>query len=276
MGNQMIDPALHGTPARIGQVVLGEQRAIGDGFTSLRFAEDTFYPDAASLLMVDHFVMSKPTFAPHLHAGMAVVTALFDDSRGVMRNRDTLGNAILAAGDLYWLTAGAGAAHETRPDDGARAHGLQIFIDLPLRLKTRPASALYVRAADVPVLDSAGHRVRVVLGASGDATGAEAPRALTLLDGRLRAGGAFVHLLPPGWHAWTYVVAGRMTVRVQGQARLLLAGQALAVGAGPASGIELESDTPTHFVLLAAPSAGAPAQHAAALANNGAVPAAAQ
>ena len=44
-------------------------------------------------------------------------------------------------------------------------------------------------AEDVPVLEGQGHRVRVVLGRSGEAIGAEGtPEEMTMLDGFLQAG----------------------------------------------------------------------------------------
>jgi len=253
MGNQTIDKALDRGQARLGKVVSAIRREIGDGFTSLHFSEEQFGRDMAPLTMVDHFTMTEPTFAPHLHVGMSVLTALFDDARGGFLSRDTLGrNILLKAGELYWLTAAMGAVHEQRPEGGARAHGLQIFVDLPDRLKATPSHALHVRADAIPVLDGAGHRVRVVLGASGGAVGAQGAQELTLLDGALRDDGRFTHHLPRGRHAWIYAVSGGLTVRSHGEQRRLAEGQATTIGAGLATDITVESTAPAHFVLLAA------------------------
>lgn len=262
MGNQMIDATLHGTPVRLGPVVLAARRHIGEGFSSLRFAEEQLGKNPGGLMMVDHFVMTAPTFAPHLHVGMSVVTALFDGARGGLLNRDTLGrNITQRPGDLYWLTAAIGAVHEQRPEEGARAHGLQIFVDLPDCFKGMPAHALHVHAAEVPVLDGAGYRVRVVLGMSGGMVGAQSsPQEMTLLDGRLYDGGRFLHQLPPGRHAWIYAVAGALTVGAQGGQRLLQAGQATSVSAGSATDISVEAADAAHFVMLAT---GAVHAHAA-------------
>jgi len=129
------------------------------------------------LLTVDHFVMTAPTFEPHLHSGISAFTAMFEDSEGALLNRDTLRhNIALKAGDLYWLAAVSGAAHEEKPEEGARTHALQIFVNLPSRLKKEPAHAHHVEAKDVPVLEGLEHRVRVVLGRSGEAVGAQDTR----------------------------------------------------------------------------------------------------
>jgi redox-sensitive bicupin YhaK (pirin superfamily) len=34
------------------------------------------------LVMVDHYVMTEPTFGVHPHAGMSAVSLLFEDGRG--------------------------------------------------------------------------------------------------------------------------------------------------------------------------------------------------
>jgi len=157
---------------RLGQPVAGVAHKIGDGFTAQHFSKAMFGDSMSPLLMVDHFVMTSPTFAPHVHNGISAVTVMFEDSQGKFLNRDTLGHDIaLKGGDLYWLAAASGAAHEERPEDGARTHALQIFVDMPESLKRKPACAFHVRAEDVPVIQHRSARVRVVLGRRGHVAG---------------------------------------------------------------------------------------------------------
>jgi hypothetical protein len=238
---------------RLGRVIDGVPQRIGTGFSALHFSEEMFEGRMDPFLMVDHFVMTAPTFAPHMHAGISAVTAMFEDSEGSFLNRDTLGhNIALKAGDLYWLTAASGAAHEEKPEDGARTHALQIFVNLPAHLKKAPARALYVRTEEVPLLEGEDYRVRVVLGSSGGVTGATAtPGNITLLDGSLEPGGEFVHTLAEGQQAWVYAVSGQLAVRTQGEVRVLESGQSTTVGAGPATDLIFESNVPTHFAMLA-------------------------
>lgn len=247
---------IHGADAlspRLGETVLGAPHRIGSNFSATHFSEEVFDGRMDPLLMVDHFVMTGPTFEPHLHAGISAVTVMFEDATGHFLNRDTLGRDVaLEPGDLYWLAAASGAAHEERPAEGARVHALQVFVNLPARLKAQPARALHVRAADIPVLEGRGHRVRVVLGQSGDVVGAGGtPEEMTLLDGFLQPGGAFAHALPEGRQAWIYAVSGRVSVRCREEERLLPEGGALAVGAGSAAEIILEAAEAAHVVLMA-------------------------
>jgi len=233
---------------RLGDVVSGVEHNIGDGFTAKHFSAAMFGGRMDPLLMVDHFVMTAPTFAPHMHEGISAVTAMFEDSRGAFLNRDTLGHDIaLRGGDLYWLAAASGAAHEEKPEAGARIHALQIFVDLPGRLKTAPARAVLVQAQNVPVLEGEGRRVRVVLDRSG-----ETPEPMTLLDGFLEARGRFAHVVPRGWSAWIYAVSGTLRVQCGGEARDLPAGSATTLAAGGAVETILDAAQPAHFAVLSA------------------------
>ena len=238
---------------RVGPAVAAVPHRIGDGFSARHFSEEMFGGTMDPLLMVDHFVMTAPTFDPHLHAGISAVTAMFEDSRGTFLNRDTLGhNVALKGGDLYWLAAASGAAHEEKPAEGARIHALQLFVNLPERLKKCPARSLKVDAGAVPVLQGDDHRVRVVLGRSGEAEGATGtPEEMTMLDGFLDAGGRFTHGLPEGRQAWIYAVSGSLTVHSGNEARLIEDGTATTVAAGAVTDIRLTADAPAHFVLLA-------------------------
>src|SRR5262249_6965828 len=154
---------------------------------------------------------------------------------GAFLNRDTLGhNVALKGGDLYWLAAASGAAHEEKPAEGARIHALQIFVNLPERLKHSPARALKVDAEGIPVIEGEGHRVRIVLGRSGVTQGATGtPEEMTLLDGFVHAG-RFVHPLPEGRQAWIYAVSGSVEVRDGDEVQTIEAGTATTVAAGPA------------------------------------------
>ncbi|WP_198351311.1 pirin family protein [Flavisphingomonas formosensis] len=239
--------------ARLGPVVTGVPHAIGEGFSANHFSEEMFGGSMDPLLMVDHFVMTAPTFDPHLHAGISAVTAMFEDSVGGFLNRDTLGHNIeLKAGDLYWLAAASGAAHEEKPGPGSRIHALQLFVNLPKRLKKEPARALHVGAAKIPTIASDGHRVRVVLGASNGLVGETGtPEEMTMLDGFLDDGGQFRHLLPEEQQAWLYAVSGAITIDVDGEQRVLAAGTATTVAAGTAIDIAITADEAAHFVLMA-------------------------
>jgi len=186
----------------------GNALEIGTGFTANNFRERDFSGAMDPLVMVDHYRMSESTFGAHPHAGLSAVSLLFEDSKGKFHNRDSLGNDFdLMPGDLYWLKAGSGAVHDEAPRAGARIHGLQVFVNLPARMKQDAPQSLHVSAKDIPVLETGGYRVRVVLGYSNGIAGQTSPALpMTILDGNIAAGSTFAHELQAGENGWVYAI----------------------------------------------------------------------
>lgn len=230
-----------------------EPLTIGGGFKALSFRERHFGGLMDPLVMVDHYTMTEPTFGAHPHAGMSAISVLFEDSEGRFNNRDSLGNDIdLLPGDLYWLKAGRGAVHSEEPVPGSRIHGLQIFVNLPARLKHSEPASLHVRAADIPAIEGPGHKVRVLLGASQGVQGAQSPALpLTILDGKLTAGAGFIHDLTAGRAAWLYAISGDLEVRIGSRSIRIAKGKAVALHTGEkGSSLSLHSVSGSHFALI--------------------------
>lgn len=239
----------------------GHPLRIGAGFAASSFRHAQFAGRMDPLVMVDHYTMTEPTFGPHAHAGMSAVSILFEDSEGLFHNRDSLGNDIdLEPGDLYWLAAGRGAVHDERPRAGARTHGLQVFVNLPARLEHAEPDALHVRAAQMPVVEGEGARVRVVLGETNGTAGARSPALpMTILDAHLEGSGRYSHALPSGVQVWVYAVDGEAELAASGSTLLLEPGKAraLRVNAAGAS-LELRSKSGAHIVLIQGEPLGEP------------------
>lgn len=227
---------------------------IGNGFTALSFKHASFDEIMDPLIIVDHFRMSKPTFGAHGHAGISAVSVLFEDSEGAFNSRDSLGNNIdLKPGDLYWLKAGKGAMHDEKPLPGARTHGLQMFVNLPASQKHEAPEAVHVKAGAMPIIKSATHRVRVVLGESNGVRGATSPALpLSILDAELPAGGLYTHLLPAGQSAWIHPIKGDANIRVEGESVALGGKEALVIQAGRnGARVTLASDDRAQLALIA-------------------------
>ena len=237
----------------------GNRLEIGAGFTANAFRERDFAGAMDPLVMVDHFRMSEPTFGAHPHAGLSAVTVLFEDSEGAFHNRDSLGNDFdLMPGDLYWLKAGSGAVHDEAPRPGASIHGLQVFVNLPARMKQDAPESLRVKAQEMPVLETDGNRVRVVLGDSHGITGQVSPaQPMTILDGKIAAGSTFAHELQVDENGWVYAIEGEIELMVADEKVRLQAGESIAIEAIPGLAthtIELMNvaDSGAHFALFAA------------------------
>lgn len=234
--------------------VKGTPLSVGSGFTGVGFRHGQFYGAMDPLIMVDHYTMTEPTFGAHPHAGLSAVTVLFEDTHGKFNNRDSLGNDFdINPGDLYWLNAGSGAIHDEAPRKGASIHGLQIFVNLPVRMKHQAPSSLHVKREDMPTLKGQGYRVRLVLGQSnGLETDAASVWPVTILDGFVDQTSAFEHRIQTGFNAWIYSVEGDIEVHVRGEWLTLHQGESSAiVGAeGEAVAIRGKSSSSSHFAVL--------------------------
>ncbi len=231
----------------------GRRLKIGSGFEARSFKHDAYSGMMDPLIMVDYYTMTQPTFGPHGHAGLSAVSILFEDSKGAFNNRDSLGNDIdLMPGDLYWLKASRGAVHDEKPKQNAKTHALQVFVNLPARLKHDEPESLHVRASQMPVLKGQGYRVRVMLGESNRVAGAISPAEdMTILDGFIEPKSGFEHSLPAKHSAWIMAVHGSLTVNYHRQKAFLQKGQSISVvSENEPNLLSLNSETKTHFVLL--------------------------
>ena len=148
-------------------------------------------------------------FEEHPHRGMQTVTIVLE---GALEHRDHTGaHGILQAGDVQWMTAGHGVLHSEMPK--GPVHTLQLWLNLPRKLKMIPARYQDQRLADVPIRRVPGGEIRVYAGRSGDVThghGSDYPMAL--LDIRLSGGGELRQEVATGDRGFVYVLEGRATI----------------------------------------------------------------
>lgn len=209
----------------------GADLSIGIGFNAQSFRAQEIGSAMDPLVMVDHYVMTEPTFGTHPHAGLSAVTLIFSDSKGRFHNRDSLGNDFdLLPGDLYWLKAGRGALHDESPRNDSRIHGLQVFVNVPQEFRHEEPSSLLVRRRDMPTISNNQHSVWVALGKSNGVDGAQSPGLpMTILDGQLINGGSFEHELSHGRNIWIHAIDGNIDVAVMENRKCLRKGQAIAI-----------------------------------------------
>ncbi len=244
---------------RVSSPVAGNELSIGTGFEAQSFRATELDAAMDPLVMVDHYVMTESTFGVHPHAGMSAVSLLFEDGEGRFHNRDSLGNNFdLQPGDLYWLKAGSGALHDEAPRPGSRIHGLQVFVNLPQRLRHDAPESLLVRRSAMPVVSGDNYRVHIALGSSNGVTGRSGlDSSMTILDGYVSEQGKFSHRISTHRNAWIHAIDGDLKVSVEGSLHTLKQGEALTVSSptdGPAAEIVLQSDSrgTAHFALFEA------------------------
>lgn len=150
-------------------------------------------------------------FEEHPHRGMQTVTVVLE---GAIEHRDHTGaHGILRAGDVQWMTAGHGVLHSEMPHGNEMAHTLQLWLNLPRRMKMIPARYQDQRLADVPVRKVSGGEVRVYAGRSGDVQhghGSDYP--MSLLDIRLSAGSGLRQQISTKDRGFVYVLQGRAAI----------------------------------------------------------------
>lgn len=236
-------------------IVFGAPFAIGRGFKALSFKHDMYLGAMDPLIMVDHFVMTESTFGPHAHAGISAVSILFEDSEGKFHNKDSVGNNIdLMPGDLYWLKAGRGAVHDEKPRQDARTHALQVFVNLPARMKYDAPETLHVKAADMPVLSGARYRAKLMLGESGQIKGATSPALpMTIIDLLLEEGGQFEHEVPAGQAVFILSIDGQASARLAQTTAILKSGSSTSFRtAKEKRRLVVSSQAKTHVAILQA------------------------
>ena len=115
-------------------------------------------------------------FGPHPHRGFETVTFILD---GELAHRDSAGHeSVIAAGGVQWMTAGSGLVHaELSPEDFRRDGGpleiLQLWVNLPGRLKMTRPRYVGVQAADIPALtaDDGKATIHLISGSWGGRSG---------------------------------------------------------------------------------------------------------
>lgn len=116
-------------------------------------------------------------FGPHPHRGFETVTFILE---GELMHRDSGGHeSVIRAGGVQWMTAGSGLVHaELSPDAFKRIGGpleiLQLWVNLPSRLKMTAPRYQGLQADQIPSIAAANGKARVSL-ISGEWGGVRGP-----------------------------------------------------------------------------------------------------
>jgi redox-sensitive bicupin YhaK (pirin superfamily) len=156
-------------------------------------------------------------FGPHPHRGFETVTFILD---GELAHNDSAGGeSIIRAGGIQWMTAGSGLIHaELSPAsfkrDGGPMEILQLWVNLPSRLKMTAPNYVGLQAADIPSFTTQGGVT--VEPVSGEWLGVAAP-IQSLIDihlavVRLPAAARFQTPVAADRNVFLYVVKGQVAV----------------------------------------------------------------
>jgi quercetin 2,3-dioxygenase len=165
-----------------------------------------FHAQSPFLLMAEDWFAPPAGFPTHPHRGMETVTFVLE---GELAHRDHLGlHGVLHAGDVQFMTAGAGVLHSELPGPQG-VHTLQLWLNLPAAQKMLGARYADRRLADTPEHQLDAAQVRVYAGRVGDVAQAHGSAwPLSLFDLRLAAGQSCELPLPAAERAFVYVLDG--------------------------------------------------------------------
>jgi quercetin 2,3-dioxygenase len=212
-------------------------------------------------LLLDEIHSDRPEdwmagFPDHPHRGFETVSYVI---AGAFVHRDSVGNhGRIADGGTQWMTAGHGIVHSEMPrqDAGLDLWGLQLWVNLPAKLKMTPPRYQDLGAAAIPEVDAGDGRARIVAGRLGKQRGPVDGIVVspTMIDMTLPAGGRLRHELPADQTAFVYVLEGEARLGAKGTS--VAAGNLAVLGAGRE--VEAKTAAGARFLLLAAAPIGEP------------------
>ncbi len=150
----------------------------------------------------------------HPHRGFETVTYLLE---GEFEHRDSAGNSgKLFAGDVQWMTAGAGVVHSEMPSEnfmktGGRMHGFQIWVNLPAEIKMSKPRYQEIKSSSIPLYKSEDGKTQIkVIAGRIENTHAkiETHTPIVYYHVTMQAGGKFSIPVDDSLNVMAYVISG--------------------------------------------------------------------
>jgi len=185
--------------------------AEGEGASVNRLFPVQGFMNFDPFVLWDDFTISAGAgFPDHPHRGFEGITYVF---QGSVEHKDNLGNdSTVTSGGLQRFTAGRGIVHSEMPAAQGVTRGIQMWVNLPSRLKQLEPDYQKVDAETVPEREVSNGVVRVL---SGEGSPLRLNTPVVYLDVRLDAGGEMEEPVPAEYRGLVYVIAGSCTVNGQ-------------------------------------------------------------
>lgn len=201
-----------------------EMHWVGDGFpVKSLFSYDRLGQAVSPFLLLDY--AAPYAFAPtsaqhgvgsHPHRGFETVTIAY---QGEVSHQDSAGGGgTIQAGDVQWMTAGAGLVHEefhsaAFAQKGGLFEMVQLWVNLPAKDKMAPPKYQAISAQQIPAVplaDGAG-RLRIIAGSyQGEQGPASTFTPVNVWDGMLSAGSQTTLFAPPDHNTLLVVLEGEL------------------------------------------------------------------
>ncbi len=153
--------------------LLGKEHDLGAGMVVHRILPNHQKRMVGPFCFLDHMgpVTVKPhqetDIRPHPHIGLSTLTYFFE---GRSIHRDSLGTeALIAPGDVNWMTSGRGISHSERahPEDRSKTRileGLQLWVALPDDKEDIEPSFQHYDSKSIPTVESSESKITIVAG----------------------------------------------------------------------------------------------------------------
>lgn len=221
----------------------------GDGATLARVFPSPELRHLDPFVLLDDFDVRAPAgFPTHPHRGFEAFTYMID---GAFEHRDTMGNvSTITSGGTQRFNSGRGAKHSEMPASQGSNRGLQLWVNLPRKLKRMEPEYSGHQGDALPLLEQPGERTRII-------SGEQSPVALhtdvdyrdvTLLADR------WTTTIPPERNSLLYAIDGTITVGAHTARR----GEALLVEPGR---LVVGGETGSRFAFLSGRPHGEPIRH---------------
>ena len=206
------------TSRKIKQAFLAIEQSEGAGARVRRSIGTAKLRNFSPFLMLDHFTIHPGAgFPDHPHRGQETITYILE---GAADHEDFAGNkGTIGAGDLQFMTAGRGIMHAEMPNQGFSDNvGMQLWVDLPAKLKKCEPRYRDLRASEIPTIKVNNDNVTIKI-ISGRSHGTDSVKELAytpvwIFDIEIKPGGKVTQELPVGWNAFAYTLQGDMAFGV--------------------------------------------------------------
>lgn len=183
-----------------------QQMLEGDGVLVNRLFPVSKRMNFDPFVLWDHFnIATGHGFPDHPHRGFEAITYMLT---GGMHHKDNLGNdAFVSTGGAQVFCAGKGIVHAEMPAEEGQSVGIQLWINLPKRLKAIEPSYQQVLSHDLPVIVFEGGRCRTIVGKGSPI---ELHTSITYQHVSLNQGKSYQIYVGQDANAVIYVLSGRL------------------------------------------------------------------
>lgn len=150
--------------AELVPVVDAQETIEGDGTVVVKRAFPTYElrPQDPFVLLDEARVPSTSSFPNHPHRGFEIITYVLD---GAGIHEDSEGNKkVIKAGWVQRITTGRGIWHGEAPHGDSGIHGMQLWINLPKKLKNIDPSYEIIEDKQLPTEKTPGYSLKNVVG----------------------------------------------------------------------------------------------------------------